>query len=159
MKVFKKLSVFMIALLTITAMTSCSSDDDEQMPGAAKVVAGEYTSDLTCSVNDAESKFENVTVTIVEKSESTVDIKIGSYGNPPMQVPSLTIENVTVTGQDGTYNIANTEFEGTAENGKKYSGVLTGGYTGNKLTLKFNLHYGAMPMAMINTFESAKNTK
>ena len=40
MKVLKKLSVFMIALLTITAMTSCSSDDDEQMPGAAKVVAG-----------------------------------------------------------------------------------------------------------------------
>lgn len=149
----------MIALLTITAMTSCSSDDDEQMPGAAKVVAGEYTSDLTCSVNDAESKFENVTVTIVEKSESTVDIKIGSYGNPPMQVPAFTVENVKVTGEDGNYTIANTNFEGTTENGKKYSGVLTGSYAGNKLSIKFNLQYGAMPMPMINTFESVKNAK
>lgn len=160
MKVLKKLSVFMLALLATVTITSCSSDDNNEVAaGAAKVIAGDYTSNLTCSVMGADTEFENVTVSIVEKDDATVDVKIGSFGNPPMQVPAFTIENVKVTGQDGNYTIANTNFEGTTENGKNYSGVLTGGYTGNKLSIKFNLQYGAMPMPMINTFESVKNAK
>ncbi len=160
MKVLKKLSVFMIALLATVTITSCSSDDNNEVAaGAAKVIAGDYTSSLTCSVMGTDSEFENVTVSIVEKDDATVDVKIGSFGNPPMQVPAFTVENVKVTGEDGNYTIANTNFEGTTENGKKYSGVLTGSYAGNKLSIKFNLQYGAMPMPMINTFVSVKNAE
>ena len=159
MKTFKKLSVCFIALLGMVVMASCSSDNDDVKVGAAKVVAGEYTSNLTCTVMGQDTEFKDVTVSITAKDDATVDVEIGSFGNPPMQVPSITIKDVTITGQDGNYTITNKEFNGTTENGKKYSGVLTGGYTSNKLTLKFNLQYGAMPMAMINTFEASKNAK
>jgi hypothetical protein len=106
-----------------------------------------------------DTEFKDVTVSITAKDDATVDVKIGSFGNPPMQVPSFTIENVTITGEDGNYTFTSKEFSGTTENGKKYSGVLTGGYAGNKLSLKFNLQYGAMPMPMINTYEASKNAK
>lgn len=76
MKVLKKLSVFMIALLATVTITSCSSDDNNEVAaGAAKVIAGDYTSNLTCSVMGADSEFENVTVSIVEKDDATVDVK------------------------------------------------------------------------------------
>ena len=159
MKTFKKLSVCFIALLGMVVMASCSSDNDDVKVGAAKVVAGEYTSNLTCTVMGQDTEFKDVTVSITAKDDATVDVKIGSFGNPPMQVPSFTIENVTITGEDGNYTFTSKEFSGTTENGKKYSGVLTGGYAGNKISLKFNLQYGAMPMPMINTYEASKTAK
>ena len=97
MKTYKKLSVCFIALLGMVVMASCSSDNDDVKVGAAKVVAGEYTSNLTCTVMGQDTEFKDVTVSITAKDDATVDVKIGCFGNPPMQVPSFTIENVSIT--------------------------------------------------------------
>ncbi len=156
MNTIKKFSAIMMAVLGMLVFASCGSDDDEVKVGAAKSIAGVYTADLTCTVMNSDSKFENETVTIKSVSDDKVNITIGQFGKAPMAVPEFTVEDVTVTGENGTYEIAAKDFSGTTESGKAYSGVLTGSFSNNTLQIKFNLKYGAMPMPMINTFNAQK---
>lgn len=158
MKATKLLSAIMIMTFGLFALTSCGSDDkDEPQTPAARSIAGTYNGDMTCSVMGSEDLFEDMTFTVTAVDDSKVNITISSFGNPPMQVPEITIKNVAVSGSDGNYTIATTNFEGDLANGKKYSGVIQGNYASEQLNLQFNLQYGAMPMPMICNFSAPKN--
>lgn len=159
MKAIKTMFAMMMAVMSLTmTVTACSSDDDEPQaaPGAAKSIEGVYTSDMTCTVMGQESTFENITFTLKATGDDALDINISAYGNPPMAVPAMDIKDVKVSGTDGSYTIAPTQFSGTTDAGKAYSGTLQGTFANNTLTISFQLQYGAMPMPMINTFKATK---
>lgn len=157
----KKFTTFLAALMLcigcVTTMTSCSDDNDDPIIPAAKNVAGTYNGDMSCSVMGQASVFEDVTFVVNAVDEATVNITISSFGEPPMQVPDITVSDVVVSGTEGVYTLAETEFNGTTDNGKAYSGTLQGTFANNTLTINFNLQYGAMPMPMICTFTAQKN--
>lgn len=158
MKTIKAIfATMMVCLSMATVMTSCSDDDkDEPALPAAKSIEGTYTGDMTCSVMGSESVFENLTYTVTAVSDATVRIAIPSFGNPPMQLPQITIEDIAVTGSDGKYQLTAKSFSGTTPDGKAYSGEIKGSSETGILTVQFSLKYGAMPMAMICSFSAPK---
>lgn len=158
MKSLKTIFATLILCMGVVATFASCSDDDDNETGlpAANSVTGSYDGDMTCSVMGSESVFEQVTFTVAAVNESTVTVTIPSFGNPPMQVPEVKVTGVKVVGADGTYSLAPTEFSGTTDAGKTYSGTLRGSFAGNTLTVQFNLQYGAMPMPMICTFTAPK---
>ena len=156
MKAIKLLSAMMIMAFGLFGFSSCSDDKDEPATPAARSIAGTYEGDMTCSVMGSEDVFEDVTFTVTAVDDSKVNIILPSFGNPPMQLPEIVVENLSVSGSDGTYSIPETVSEGTLENGKAYKVTLTGAYAGDQLTINFNLQYGAMPMPMICSFTAPK---
>ncbi|MCM1225003.1 MAG: calycin-like domain-containing protein [Muribaculaceae bacterium] len=155
---YKSILATMLAVLSLLSFNSCSdkeSDEPTDTP-AAKSVAGTYKGDMTCSVMGQESVFEDMTFTVTASDDATVSVGISSFGNPPMQVPEITVPDVKVAGSDGTYSLASTKFEGELSNGKTYSGTLDGSYASDQITIRFNLQYGSMPMPMICSFTSPK---
>lgn len=149
-------SMMLFAGLT-AAFTSCSDDDNNEpeIP-AAKSVAGTYTGDMSCTVMGDESTFEDMTFTVTATDDATVTVKIPTFGNPPMQVPAFDIQGVKVFGTDGTYSLADTDFQGTTAAGREFSGTLQGSFTDQNLTIRFSLNYGAMPMPMSCAFSAPK---
>lgn len=157
MKSLKTIFATMAVCLGIMATaTACSDDKDEPAVPAARSVAGTYNSDMTCSVMGQESTFEDMTFTLTSTDDATVTLDMSSFGNPPMQVPAIKITGIKVSGENGTYTLAPTDFNGTTPDGKAYSGKIQGNFADNSLTMQFNLQYGAMPMPMICTFTAPK---
>ncbi|MDE5646785.1 MAG: calycin-like domain-containing protein [Muribaculaceae bacterium] len=153
MKSIKTIFATMAVCLGImTTATACSDDKDEPAVPAAKSVAGTYTSDMTCSVMGQESTFENMTFTLTSTDDATVTLDMSAFGNPPMQVPAIKITGIKVSGENGKYTLAPTDFNGTTTDGKAYSGKIQGSFADKCLTMQFNLQYGAMPMPMICSF-------
>lgn len=154
----KNTSILTIVMLLVGIAflnTSCSKEEQPAIP-AANSIAGTYTSDMTCSVMGTEQIFENLTFTVTAKDEATVTVDMPPFGEPPMQMPAISVSNVKVAGSDGTYALATTNFDGTSETGRAYSGTLGGKFADGIITIQFQLHYGAMPMPMICTFVAAK---
>lgn len=147
----------MLAVLSLVSFTSCSDDDEPKATPAAKSVEGVYSGDMTCSVMGSESVFEDMTFTVTATDETSVSIKVSSFGEPPMQVPEITVPGVKVSGADGTYKLATTEVSGELSNGKTYSITLDGDFASKQLTVRFNLQYGAMPMPMICSFTAPQH--
>ena len=161
MRKVKNLLVLMMAVMAVVMVSSCGGDDDnvDVLPGAAKIVAGNYVATMNCEVMKQLLTYENVSVSIVAKDDATVDIKVSSFGEGGRKLDPIEINDVKVTGEDGNYAITSKEFSGTTENGKAYSGVVTGTYVAGKLSLVYSLQYGSMPMPMQNTFEAQKTTE
>lgn len=161
MRKVKNLLVLMMAVMAVVMLSSCGGDDDnvDVLPGAAKIVAGNYVATMNCEVMKQLLTYENVSVSIVAKDDATVDIKVSSFGEGGRKLDSVDIKDVKVTGEDGNYAFTSKEFSGTTENGKAYSGVVTGTYVAGKLSLVYSLQYGSMPMPMQNTFEAQKTTE
>ena len=161
MRKVKNLLVLMMAVMAVVMVSSCGGDEDnvDVLPGAAKIVAGNYVSTMNCEVMKQLLTYENVSVSIVAKDDATVDIKVSSFGEGGRKLDPIEIKDVKVTGEDGNYAITSKEFSGTTENGKAYSGVVTGTYVAGKLSLVYSLQYGSMPMPMQNTFEAQKTTE
>ena len=161
MKKVKNLFFMLMAVMAVVMLSSCGGDDDnvDVLPGAAKIVAGNYVATMNCEVMKQLLTYENVSVSIVAKDDATVDIKVSSFGEGGRKLDPVDIKDVKVTGEDGNYAITSKEFSGTTENGKAYSGVVTGTYVAGKLSLVYSLQYGSMPMPMQNTFEAQKTTE
>lgn len=138
------------------AFVSCSEKGDEPATPAAKGVEGIYLGDMTCTVMGSESVLEDVTCTVAADDDATVTVTVSPFGEPPMQVPSIAIPGIHVSGADGVYTLAETDFAGTTDSDKAYSGTLRGECAENTLTLRWNLNYGAMPMPMIFSFSATK---
>ena len=147
-------TALMLCITLVTVFTSCSDKEDGPTAPAAKSIAGVYNGDMTCSVMGSESVFEDLTVDVAAVDDVTVSVAVSAFGNPPMQVSPILITGVKVSGSDGTYSLASTQFSGTNEAGKAYSGTLQGDFADDVLTLRMNLQYGAMPMPMICTFSA-----
>ena len=161
MKKVKNLFFMLMAVMAVVMLSSCGGDDDnvDVLPGAAKIVAGNYVATMNCEVMKQLLTYENVSVSIVAKDDATVDIKVSSFGEGGRKLDPVDIKDVKVTGEDGNYAITSKEFSGTTENGKAYSGVVTGTYVAGKLSLVYSLQYGSMPMPMQNTFEAQKTAE
>lgn len=158
MKRVKAIFATMVLCMGMVAtFTSCSDNDDEPATPAAKSVESVYTGPMTCNVMGSESVFENQTLTVTATDDTTVNVTISTFGNPPMQVPQLTITGVKVSGTDGKYSLARTEFSGSTDAGRAYSGTLEGSFADGAIKLDFSLQYGAMPMPMICSFTAPKN--
>lgn len=157
--IMKKLSsILVIALLFMgiaSVATSCSENTPPELP-AAKYVEGTYTGDMTCSVMSSDQTFENLTFNVTATDAGTVTVAIPSFGQPPMQMPAITVPGVKVAGTDGTYALATTSFDGTSDTGRNYSGTLDGSLADGNVTIRFRLNYGAMPMPLICTFVASK---
>ena len=151
----------MMAVMAVVMLSSCGGDEDnvDVLPGAAKIVAGNYVATMNCEVMKQLFTYENVSVSIVAKDDATVDIKVSSFGEGGRALDPVDIKDVKVTGENGNYAITSKEFSGTTENGKAYSGVVTGTYVAGKLSLVYSLQYGSMPMPMQNTFEAQKTAE
>ena len=161
MRKVKNLFFMLMAVMAVVMVSSCGGDDDnvDVLPGAAKIVAGNYVATMNCEVMKQLLTYENVSVSIVAKDDATVDIKVSSFGEGGRKLDPIEIKDVKVTGEDGNYAITSKEFSGTTENGKAYSGVVTGTYVAGKLSLVYSLQYGSMPMPMQNTFEAQKTAE
>lgn len=151
----------LMAVMAVVMVSSCGGDEDnvDVLPGAAKIVAGNYVATMNCEVMKQMFTYENVSVSIVAKDDATVDIKVSSFGEGGRALDPVDIKDVKVTGENGNYAITSKEFSGTTENGKAYSGVVTGTYVAGKLSLVYSLQYGSMPMPMQNTFEAQKTAE
>lgn len=149
-------AIMMLCIVCVAIMSSCSDNEDEPSIPAAKCVEGTYTGDMTCTVMGSDQVFDNVTVNVTTVDESTVNLSVSTFGNPPMQIPGIEIKAVKVSGADGKYTFADTEFSSTTDTGKAYSGTLRGSFENNTLAIEFNLHYGAMPMPMICSITAPK---
>lgn len=155
-----KLTMIVMALcLGLTAtLSSCSDNNDSPSLPAAKQIAGTYNGDMTCNVMTTTLQYEALTVTIKATDDATAVVTIPSFGgNGHNTLPSFDIPGVKVSGDDGKYLIATTEFSGTNKAGQAYSGTLHGNITDGTLTLEFTLHIGAMPMPMNCVFISSGN--
>lgn len=153
MKNLKSIFVSMMVCLGLTsALVSCSDDDKEPASPAAKSIAATYNGDMTCSVMGSEDIFEDMTFIVAATDDANVTVTIPSFGNPPMQLPEIEVAGVKVTEQGGKYELGSTDFAGTTESGKAYSGTLQGEFSDNTITIRFSLQFGAMPMPLICTF-------
>jgi hypothetical protein len=161
MRKVKNLFFMLMAVMAVVMVSSCGGDEDnvDVLPGAAKIVAGNYVATMNCEVMKQLLTYENVSVSIVAKDDATVDIKASSFGEGGRNLDPVDIKDVKVTGEDGNYAITSKDFSGTTENGKAYSGVVTGTYVAGKLSLVYSLQYGSMPMPMQNTFEAQKTAE
>lgn len=157
MKLFKPFFATMLAILSLVSFTSCSDNDDEpEATPAAKSIVGTYKGDMTCSVMGQVSTFSDMTFVVTSTDDTTVEIQISEFGEVPMKVPAITVPGVKVSGADGKYALAATKAEGEMSNGKTYSITLDGGYESDRITIRFNLQYGSMPMPMICSFTAPK---
>lgn len=154
LKTFIPTLVLSLGLMNIA--TSCSDNNDEPEIPAAKSVVGTYASDITCTVLGQELTFENITYTITATDDTTISLNISSFGNPPMQIPAFTIYGIKVTGSNGKYEFSETDFNGTTDDGKAYSGTIQGNVINNTLSAQFNIVFGSMPMPMICSFTAPK---
>lgn len=112
MKRFRTIFSAMVLSFAFVAFLSSCSDDDKDTPEvpAANSVAGVYEGEMTCSVMGQESIFEDMTFTLSVIDDATVKIVISEFGNPPMKVPSINIDGVKVSGEDGKYSLAPTNL-------------------------------------------------
>jgi hypothetical protein len=165
MKKLKNLLVLMMAVMAVVMVSSCGGDDNDiEVAGGAKAVAGNYVSTLNCEVTYGGQKvpfsYENVAVTIVAKDESTIDINVSSYSDEKRgAIEAIEIKDVKVADENGSYTIVPKEFNGSTASGKAYSGTLKGSYAAGKLSLAYSLQYGVMPMPMQNTYEAQKSAE
>lgn len=149
-------ATLMIGIVCVAGMSSCSDGEGEPAIPTAKNVEGRYTGSMSCTAMGTELVFDNITMTVTAADESFVNVDISTFGNPPMQIPGITINGVKVTEEDGKYTLADTDFSGTTDTGKSYSGTLRGSCESNTITIEFNLRYGAMPMPMICSITAPK---
>ena len=159
MKAISRLmAMTIIASGFLMTFTSCGNNDDDDQPAtpAARSVAGSYEGDMSCTVMGSESVFEGVTFTVTAVDDANVNIAVSDFGEPPMKVEGFVMNGVKVSGADGTYQLATTEYSGTTSAGKAYSGTVSGSYANGVLSVQFNLQYGAMPMPMICSFSAPK---
>lgn len=147
----------MALLASGASLLSCSdNNDDKPATPAAKEITGTYKGDMTSSVMGSESVFEDMTVTVAAPDAATATLTISSFGNPPMQIPGITISGVKVSGEDGVYTLTTTAFSGQADSGTTYSGTAKGSYADGTIDIQFSLQYGAMPMPLICSFAGKK---
>lgn len=154
----KNLVTSMLLLVGSTSLLSCSESKDDDKPAvpAAKEIEGIYKGDMTSSVMGSETLFEDMTFTVTATDDATATLIISSFGNPPMLIPEITVSDIKVSGEDGTYTLAPTEFSGSTASGRNYSGTAKGSYSNSTLNVQFNLQYGAMPMPLICSFSANK---
>ncbi len=154
----KFMAMTMIAAGFLMSVTSCGSDDDNDQPAApaAGAVAGTYNGNMSCTVMQSTSDFEDVIFTVTAVDDATVNIAVSDFGEAPMKVEGFSMNGVKVSGADGTYELAATEYSGTTAAGKAYSGTVRGSYAGGVLNVQFQLQYGAMPMPLICSFSAPK---
>lgn len=171
MKTLKNIFAILTLCVGIMATATSCNDNDKDEPDPiidpvatpAQFVEGAYTGAMTCAIMGQTVNFEDMTFNVTAVSDSTADVTIPSfsysgYASPvAMVIPEITVKDVKISGKEAAYTFAKTDFEGTNDAGKKYSGSLAGTLTDNQLALSFSVTLGSMPMPMICSFNAPKN--
>lgn len=151
----KTLNLIMALTLSLSFFSCTDKENDEPKNPVANEVAATYSGTMTATAMGTDLTFENVEVNLSVADDSHVNVAVGAFGNPPMQLPEITINDVAVSKTETGYALATTQFEGTSSEGKNYSGTLSGRYE-NCLELTMELHYGNMPMPMVCKYVAYK---
>lgn len=150
-------TALLVSMGMMAVMTACSdSDDDTPELSAAKTIAGKYTSDLTCTVMGTVEVYENVSFVVTAVDDNTVNIAVPECNGAHSTLPALEFKGLKVTGSNGVYTIASTEFSGVSSADREYKGTVKCSYSGKTITIDYTLFYGAMPMSMDFSFTGSK---
>lgn len=159
MKPYRLLTAILAAVLFIPVFTSCDKDDD---PSIADPIIGTYSGTLEYFVNgydpgDIKGEYE---LKILKDNSDQDDIVLilpeCTFTPPigqgiPLTIPSLTVHDVDVTGNENTYIISEDDFK-IELNGSKYTGKIYGTVTGKNANIKYTIRPGRMPMDIVFTF-------
>lgn len=158
----KKYNVFALLaslLLILPAFVSCDKDDD---PSVADAIIGTYNGSLGYLVNgydpgDIPGEYELKVMKDGSDHDDVVVVLPECSFTPPigqgalLTIPSLTVHDVDVTGNENTYVISEDDFE-IELNGSKYTGKIYGTVTGKNANIKYTIRPGRMPMDIVFTF-------
>ena len=160
----KKLNIFALLstlLLLLPALVSCDKDDD---PTAADAIIGTYSGSIGYTVmgfdpGTIEGEFD---LKILKDKEDNDDVTVVipecTFAPPipnarPITIPSLTVDDVDVTASGNVYTFKEDSFNLTID-GRPYEGSnLIGTVNGKKVTLKYQLKPGTMPMDILFSFD------
>ena len=120
-------------------------------------LAGDYAGMMQWNVNgqDYGDAFE-ANVEVIAVDAKTVSISVPAMSaSERMSTEAFVITGVAYsTDLTGKITLKKTDYEVTASNGMVYRGsVISGAIAGGKLSVKFSLTPGAMPMPIVCTFE------
>lgn len=149
----------MLALCCIAGIGSCSETKENTLAtptAAAKNIEGSYYGDIDCSVMGQVTTFEGGAFQLAATDDATITVTLPSFGEGAMLLPSIVIPDVKVSEADGVTTLKETETTGQTTEGKNYTCTLAGKITGKKLSIRFTLVYGAMPMPLICSSEALK---
>ena len=163
MKKIKTMMAMIVALVAMTvAFSSCSKNDnnDDAATATAAQVVGTYTGDLAIEVSTSKSTTNGLEFKVEKADDTHVNLTLPAYGEGSMAFPGLTIKNLLVTGSNGTYTIPETSFNQTITvNGEEKTiqqTALTATFANGKMTLKYAMQYGKMPLVMNCSTEATK---
>lgn len=162
MKLKSLFTMTAVAAALFLGLTSCNNDKNELTP-AAEALAGTYNGTLSITVMGSESTDE-VNYIIKEIDDTHVSMTIPAAGSGSMSLPSLTVEDIPVTTtkvsnvQTTTGTLASASGTITVSGEEKaytFTDITIVGLS-DKITIKYSLQYGKMPMAMTCSFTGNK---
>ncbi len=125
-------------------------------------VSGKYngTDSLTISVMGQSIKLGFVTYEVSVVDDTLVSLSAPAANYSGMSLPALTIDSVKVSGSDDSYTLTKADFKSTTTvDGveKNYSiSNFAVSVKGQDITVKYDLTYGSMPMAMSYDYVGSK---
>lgn len=159
MKLYRLLTAILAAVLFMPVFTSCDKDDD---PSVADPIIGTYSGSLGYFVSgydpgNIDGEYELKILKDNSDHDDIVMILPECSFTPPigqgilLTIPSLTVHDVDVTGNEDKYIISEDDFE-IDLNGSKYTGKIYGTVTGKNADIKYTIRPGRMPMDIVFTF-------
>ena len=152
MKKFFSILAAAAALATIPG--ACGKNDSNEDPAAktAAAVAGTYDGTFSMSVMNSSQGSFNISCTITEASDNTVDIALDEVTAMGSMTLALKAEGITVTETEAGYSLSGNIDTVSGET--KISGTVSGTISKDKssASLTFEFTPGAMPMAITGIF-------
>lgn len=165
MKLLKHLSLLLLVLLAGLSVASCKESDTPDGPDtpAARQAQGSFIGMMHCTIMGQEFDIPNVTIRIAAVDDTNATLTISSFGitdvivqGVNMHLPELEVRDVTITGENSDYAVAQPGYKGVASTGKAYTVTLRGTQQKHSLNLDLNIKYGSMPMPIVAKYTGLK---
>lgn len=154
----KVLMTIMAAVVIVSGISSCGSDDDEQEAAVATQVAGSYKGNEVIMIMGEESSNDTKTYEFAKVSDTSVDMTIPESGETGfMMIPKLMVKNIPLTKNGNTISGSVASYSGTVTNASGAEKAYTISnvavvFSDKNVAVTFSLKYGTMPMTMETTF-------
>lgn len=142
----KKIFYFVLLIMSVTFFSACS-DDDDPTPSISEEVTGTYKGDLNVKIPQVEAEQTTLQKIILSKSgEGQVKLELNDFafsldGNTNIQLGKIEVDNVPISKNGETYNLAETSIEGyKLANGTITANIkVSGTIVGKKADLKIDV--------------------
>ncbi len=142
----KKIFYFVLLIMSVTFFSACS-DDDDPAPTISEEVAGTYKGDLNVKIPDMGAEQTTLQKIILSKSgEGQVKLELNDFafsinGNTEILLGKIEVDNVPISKNGDTYNLAETSIEGyKLANGTITANIkVSGTIVGKKADLKIDV--------------------